>query len=234
MGHRHLPSRLRAEPLYAGLAFSVVSAASAAAFLLQPGCGGSFEADHDASNADANDSETLTLEAGFSEAGTDVGDGSTKDSTKDAEGTIEAHADSAQPDADVTKADGDMTTPDADAGPGGCDPSATPQGNPCVISEAYGVFVAPMADGGNDTTGSGTRAHPYATLGAAIPRAAAAHLRVYACGAIYPEAVLISAGTSTDGVAIYGGLECPTVGDGGAVDVGSPANGTGPWSYSGT
>jgi hypothetical protein len=124
----------------------------------------------------------------------------------------------------------DGATDVVDGGEGGsC--TGTPMESPCSISEAFGIFVAPLADGGNDTTGNGSRKQPYATLGTAIPKAIAAGKRVYACGGTYAESVLI--GKSVDGVEIYGGLECPVAGDGGVADAGKGDSSTGPWSYNG-
>ena len=52
--------------------------------------------------------------------------------------------------------------------------------NPCILTEAFGVFVAPT---GSDTAGTGTRAAPYATVGNAMDQAKTKGLaRVYACG----------------------------------------------------
>jgi hypothetical protein len=78
--------------------------------------------------------------------------------------------------------------------------SDAPSTDPCVITEAFGVFVAPT---GSDSSGDGTRAHPYATTGHAI--GAAGTKRVYACGGNYVESLVI--GSSA---AVYGGLNCST------------------------
>jgi hypothetical protein len=108
-----------------------------------------------------------------------------------------------------------------------CNGTATPSQDPCVITETYGVFVAPPANGGSDPSGDGSRKKPYATLTKAI--SAAAGLRVYACGATYPESVTID--SSTGGVAIYGGLECPPAVDAGVAEAGTIDGGSGAWSY---
>jgi hypothetical protein len=81
----------------------------------------------------------------------------------------------------------------------------TPSNDPCVISETFGVFVSPA---GNDATGAGTQANPYATLGKGIDAAKASGKRVYACGSAgnYTENLVV--GTSRDGVSVYGGLDC--------------------------
>jgi hypothetical protein len=132
-----------------------------------------------------------------------------------------------------TGADADHS--DGHAGDGGpprpCNATQTPVENPCVISDAYGVFVAPAASGGSDSTGNGTRTRPYATLGTGLAKAVAASKRIYACGASYPEA--LSVGAALDGVQAYGGLECPIAADGGVADAGTVDSATGPWSYTG-
>jgi hypothetical protein len=118
-----------------------------------------------------------------------------------------------------------------ESGPSPCPKTDTPHNDPCVINDAYGVFVAPIANGGSDSTGDGTRARPYATLGFAIPSAVMVGKRVYACAATYAEAVSI--GSTADGIEIYGGLQCPAAGDGGVLDAGNVESSTGPWSYNG-
>jgi len=80
--------------------------------------------------------------------------------------------------------------------------------DPCILTETYGVFVSP---GGNDTTGTGSRAAPYATVGHAMDAAKTAGLaRVYACGTAgnYGENLVV--GSSRTGVTVYGGLNCTT------------------------
>jgi hypothetical protein len=85
------------------------------------------------------------------------------------------------------------------------EPTATPSEDSCVIDEEYGVFVSPDGD---DESGEGTRAQPYATIGKAIDAAVAGGLRVYACadGGAYEESVTIGVGTS--GLEMYGGFSC--------------------------
>ena len=151
----------------------------------------------------------------------------------------------------------DATAPDGTTGVDGsplpdgatCDPAKTPHDAPCVIADAYGVFVAPT---GNDTA-AGTMSAPFKTITHAIAAAKQASKRVYACAATYPEQVVLAA--ATDGVSLYGGLACPTVSpvtDAGATDAaldgaGPLADGGGdassdaatdagaaaPWSYTG-
>jgi hypothetical protein len=86
------------------------------------------------------------------------------------------------------------------------EPSDT--GDPCILTEAFGMFVSPS---GSDTTGSGSRTAPYATIGHAMDQALTAGLsRVYACGSAgsYTENLVV--GASRAGLTVYGGLNCTT------------------------
>jgi hypothetical protein len=85
-----------------------------------------------------------------------------------------------------------------------CDSAGVPATEPCVISEPYGVFVAPAANGGDDADGTGTRDKPFATVGHAIGVASVSGTRVYVCGATYAESLVV-----TSAVSVYGGLACP-------------------------
>lgn len=117
------------------------------------------------------------------------------------------------PDASDAGADGAAasTQPDAsvivegDAGPlvppAGCDGSRGPKDDPCVVDESLGVFVSQTL--GNDATGDGTRAKPFATLAKAIQSAAKTGRRVYACAEAYGESV-----TLAEGISLYGYLDC--------------------------
>ena len=78
--------------------------------------------------------------------------------------------------------------------------------DPCIISEAFGIFASP---GGNDGN-SGTMASPVATVGHAMDLAKAAGKRVYACGGTYASENLV-AGASRDGVNVYSGLDCSAI-----------------------
>jgi hypothetical protein len=92
--------------------------------------------------------------------------------------------------------------PYADAG---CDPTMSPKDDPCVLADAYGVFVAPASAGGNDM-GDGSMARPFATLGKALSTSPS---NVFVCNGTYAESLAVTAA-----VRLYGGLSCP--GDGGA------------------
>lgn len=96
-----------------------------------------------------------------------------------------------------------------------CDPGKAPHDQPCVIDEAYGVFVAPVSNGGSDTAGEGSRAKPYATIEHAL-QSLGGKARVYVCDGKYAERVTLSSAVS-----LYGGLLCPN-------DDAGPA-----WSYVG-
>jgi cysteine-rich repeat protein len=88
-----------------------------------------------------------------------------------------------------------------------CDSTKSPHDDPCVIDEAFGVFVDP--DAGDDLN-AGTRASPLKTLSGALPLAINTGKRVYICqGTIVgfggPTAYLDS---SASGIQIFGGLSC--------------------------
>ena len=99
-----------------------------------------------------------------------VSDGTSIDARGDG-GT--SHHEGGHPDAKsdvhMTKDAGSDVVQTADVGvdakpdTGGCDPMQPPKAAACVITDALGVFVAPMANGGSDTAGSGTRKRPYAS-----------------------------------------------------------------------
>jgi len=84
-----------------------------------------------------------------------------------------------------------------------CDPNGDPSTEPCVVSEAYGVFVAPT---GTDAPGNGTKGQPYQTIGYALSNLNGLG-RVYICVATYAEAVTLS---GTQVASLYSGFTCPT------------------------
>jgi len=84
-----------------------------------------------------------------------------------------------------------------------CDTTQDPSTTPCLVSEAYGVFVSTM---GSDATGDGSRAKPYATFGKGLDAAKAAGKQVFVCMGIYPENVTVDA--AHDGVSVHGGFSC--------------------------
>lgn len=77
----------------------------------------------------------------------------------------------------------------------------------CWTTDEYGVFVS--SDAGDDATGDGTQASPFATITRGIELATDAGKSVYVCRGeeIYAEQVIVADGP-TDGVHIYGGFEC--------------------------
>lgn len=97
-----------------------------------------------------------------------------------------------------------------------CDPAADPKSNPCVIADAYAVFVASTSAGTNADAGPGpdaspdggislgSMANPAPTVSQGIALAVASgKSRVYVCGGQYTESVSV-----TSGVSLYGGFSC--------------------------
>jgi hypothetical protein len=84
-----------------------------------------------------------------------------------------------------------------------CNPADDPKDAPCLVRESYGVFVAPPTSGGDDTSGDGSRANPYATIGKAL-RSLGTTTRVYVCDATYAEQITLTVVAS-----IFGGFACP-------------------------
>ena len=146
----------------------------------------------------------------------DGGTDATKDGTTDGHvvevGTEGGTHETGLPDVIVTS-DGSK---DAPVDTFTCIPTSDPSSEPCVINEMFGVFVAPAANGGSDTTGMGSRAAPYATISHALASLGGLS-RVYVCNGAYTDQI-----TVTGAVGIFGGLTCGTAGDGGP---------TGPWAY---
>lgn len=68
------------------------------------------------------------------------------------------------------------------------------------VTEQFGYFVA---EKGNDETGDGTRAKPFATLGKGLSKAKVDGKRIYVCSGKYIEAV-----TLEDGVSMIGSYDC--------------------------
>ena len=109
--------------------------------------------------------------------------------------------------ADGGAGDGTMGVGDervADAGM--CDPTKSPSDDPCVVDEAYGVFVSPRGSDANP----GTRSAPASTIGRGMDLAKAARKRVYVCAGSFAEPLVVAA--SRDGVNVYGALDCATWG----------------------
>jgi hypothetical protein len=108
---------------------------------------------------------------------------------------------------------------DAEADTFTCDATLSPREAPCVINDAFAVFVAPPSSvdggmGGSDVGGNGSMALPFATIGKALANLGGKS-RVLLCNAVYPEAVSIDVAHSAS---LYGGLSCAaTAGAGGLV-----------------
>jgi hypothetical protein len=93
---------------------------------------------------------------------------------------------------------------EAEVAPSGCDPTKAPHDEPCVIDDAFGIFVSPSGSDANP----GSKAAPTQTIGHAMDLAKAAGKRVYVCAGSYPEQLVV--GSSRDGVNVYGALDCAT------------------------
>ncbi len=82
-----------------------------------------------------------------------------------------------------------------------CHSDNAPPTDACVVTEQFGVFVAP---GG---TGTGTRAAPFGSIQAGLAAAQTQGLgRVYVCGGTLAGAVAFTA--SSAAVTVYGGFQC--------------------------
>ena len=130
--------------------------------------------------------------------------------SKDSRASVDAGA---REDAQVAD---DAGSADAEVDSFVCDPTAAPSASACVISDAYGVFVAPPTSGGSDTAGDGSEASPYATISHALANLGGSN-RVYICDGAYTDQI-----TVTTAVSLFGGLTCGTVGAPGSA---------GPWAY---
>lgn len=90
-----------------------------------------------------------------------------------------------------------------------CDPTQAPKDAPCIINDAYGVFVASPSSvdggvGGSDDAGTGSMAEPFASIGKALQNLNGKS-RVYICGGVYAEQVSID---GAHAASLYGGLTC--------------------------
>ena len=95
-------------------------------------------------------------------------------------------------------------TPPPDPGTDGGLPEGAPPppvGTPAdsELTDAFGVFVSAAATPGGD----GTKAHPFATIGAGIDRVKDLKLRVYVCAGTYAESL-----TLVNAVSVIGSLGC--------------------------
>jgi hypothetical protein len=134
------------------------------------------------------------------------------------DGGADAKKDGREQDGSAGDGGSDVQTSDAGDAKGDvetCDGTQAPSVASCVISEAYGVFVAPAANGGSDS-GAGTRVSPYATITKALGSLGSL-TRVYVCNGAYTDQVTVAGA-----VGIFGGLTCGSGADGGTL---------GPWVY---
>ncbi len=87
-----------------------------------------------------------------------------------------------------------------------CAITADPSISPCLVDDAYGVFVS-AASGQDDAGTPGTKSAPWKTITEGIQAAAASSKsRVYVCAGTYSESLLLDA--NHDGVSLYGGFDC--------------------------
>jgi hypothetical protein len=113
-----------------------------------------------------------------------------------------------QPDSPPTTdggSDGDSDIADAppDTAPPGCDVAKDPKDSPPCVADKFGLFV----DASKPAGGTGTKASPFNTIGAAIAASATAtQKRIYVCAGAYAEKVALAA--ANDGVNVYGGWAC--------------------------
>jgi len=89
--------------------------------------------------------------------------------------------------------------------PTACDPTAFPASDACVISEDFGVFVAPTGD---DSIADGSRASPFGTLARAAQVAHDRGRSVYACATGGAFAELLQLGPTLAGLQLFGGFSC--------------------------
>ena len=82
---------------------------------------------------------------------------------------------------------------------GGCDTSADPSTESCLVADDYAIFV----DGTASTTGDGSKASPFKTIGEGLAAAKSAGKLVLVCDTNYDEQLNIDAG-----VRLYGGFKC--------------------------
>src|SRR5579884_2464920 len=84
-----------------------------------------------------------------------------------------------------------------------CDPTKDPKDEPCVVADAFGVFVATSGRSG----ATGTSADPLGTIADGVSTAVrTGKSRVYVCAGTYAGQVVIDA--QHDGISLYGGLDC--------------------------
>jgi hypothetical protein len=152
---------------------------------------------------DARDAQTPA--DGFAETAADASDAASPDGGVADDGPTPdgGAADGPTPMPDGGVADG--LAPDGgdalDANP--CDPSRDPKDQPCLVTSAYGVFVA--ASGRNGA--SGDKTDPAISIAQGIATAAATgKSRVFICQGSYAETVVLDA--AHDGISLYGGFDC--------------------------
>lgn len=88
--------------------------------------------------------------------------------------------------------------------PPGCDGAKDPKDEGCLITDQVGVFVSTTT---GDDARDGTKPSPVRTIARGVERArATGKRRVYVCEGDYPEPIVLDA--LSDGIQLYGGLDC--------------------------
>jgi hypothetical protein len=174
-----------------------------------PGTKGCVDIDAADGSADSPVVEATLPEAGDDAMADDKEDKDDKESdgaTADEEGEggmMDGPSDDATGDDASTEDAKTGPPPDAsmpDTGPT-CTPGVSPAADGC-ITDASGVFVATVGQGGSDTTGAGSVAKPFATVTHALALLGA-KTAIYVCGGAYTDQITVSVPVS-----IYGGLTC--------------------------
>jgi hypothetical protein len=169
----------------------------------------------DAGSGGAGDDRSIVL--AVDESGDDAPpDFPSVDASDPSDTSTAGETDQASDDGSDGSADGAAeSSPDAVA----CSPSSDPRTQPCVVDDAYGVFVA--TSGGDYSHGS--KVDPVKTIREGIVIAAQEKKsRVYVCQGSYLEQVVLD--KTYDGISLYGGLDCAHgwAWTGGLVDVTAP------------
>lgn len=193
------------------------STSIAAVIISLSACGGSFtpEVPDPSDASDTSDATALTFvplpdgasgSSVASDAGVGDANGGGGSPSADASGAaVDASASDAPilTDALVSVAMNESGTSDAADDATTCDPSKDPKDEPCLIDDAYGIFVATTGTP-DAAAGAGTLENPVATVGAGLALARSeGKTRVYICGGNYVEAVNINSPIS-----LYGGFSC--------------------------
>ncbi len=181
--------------------YALLLAAGGCAAFLAASCGDPFEASPQGASGASGAAGTAGAAGGAGAAGSAGPAGSAgADASAD---TSDADAAPA-PDADAAQEQPVEVGIDAPQEPV-CDTAKSPSEEPCLLDDAYGIFVSP---GGTDQPNCGSKNSPCQTLGAGIARAHTTGKSVYACADIAPYDELVAVNEHTDGLKMYGGFTC--------------------------